>query len=169
MGVNGRRDSRRTGDQTSQKTYLHIGRVDELLQQRQRGAHEMKGRRGLASAEVGQSPRGVADRRQPGMFRESAAHLQEGLHGPLLEDVVAAAHAVAGHIAQRPGGLLAHILVGGAQQLHEDGHGAGLDDVLRVLGRARGDVGQGPGGLKLKRLNDQGRCGEIIAEEGEKR
>ena len=46
----------------------------------------------------------------------------------LINDIVSAAGRVAGDVAQRPDGLLLHVLVRGPQELHEDGDGAGVDN-----------------------------------------
>lgn len=106
-------------------------------------------RLGLASAQVGDGPGGVADHAEFGVVFEDGQHRRDAA---CCDDGVAEQGGVAGDVAQRPDGLLAHVGVGGGKQSDELGDGSMVDDVLRVLGGAGGDVGQGPGGLELKGL-----------------
>ena len=80
--------------------------------------------------------------------------VEEGRKGVQRQDQVSALHRVTRHVSESPGGLLAHVLVLGHEQLDEDGHGAGLDHVLGVVGGTRSDVGEGPSSLELQSLCD---------------
>jgi hypothetical protein len=101
---------------------------------------------GLATAEVAQSPSGVAE------HAELAAVTKKGdqrLEGTTLQDKISALWAVTSNVTKGPYGLLADIGFGALKQLDKDGHGAGVDDDLCLLGGTRGNVGQGPGSLEL--------------------
>lgn len=104
------------------------------------------GLRGLATAEVAQSPGSVAEHAELTAVTKQG---DQGLESAALEDKVSALRAVTGNVTKGPDGLLAHIGLGALEQLDKDGHGAGVDDNLCLLGGTRGDVGQGPGSLKL--------------------
>ncbi len=52
--------------------------------------------------------------------------------------------AVASDIAQRPHGLLAHVIAGRTEKTHKKGDATGVNDLPGVDGRARRNVGQGP-------------------------
>lgn len=101
---------------------------------------------GLSTAEVAQSPGGVAE------HAELAAVTKEGdqrLEGAALQDKVSALRAVTSNVTEGPDSLLADIGLGALEQLDKDGDGAGVNDDLCLLGRTRGNVGQCPGSLKL--------------------
>lgn len=66
------------------------------------------------------------------------------------DDIVPELRPVADDVAQRPDGLLAHVLVRRVEQLEKQRDRVGLDDGLRLGGRSRGDVGQGPGRFELQ-------------------
>ena len=128
--------------------HLFVVGVEELREGGQyllQDAHRR--RRILVAAQVGQGPRDVA---QEGVGRVGVDEREERLDDAALDDQVAELGAVAGDVAQRPHGLLAHVRVGRREELHEGGHGARLDHVTRLGRRARGDVGERPGGLELQ-------------------
>ena len=102
--------------------------------------------RGLATAEVAESPGGVS---QHAKLPAIAKQLEERAKGTLLEHKVTTGWAVASDITQRPDGLLANIWLMAAEKLHKDWDGASFDDHLCLFSRAGGDVRQRPSGFKL--------------------
>ena len=67
----------------------------------------------------------------------------------MRQDKVAALGRVTSDVTKRPHGLLAHVVVGGVQEVAEARNGATLEDEASLLGRARGNVGQRPCSLEL--------------------
>ena len=87
----------------------------------------------LAAAEVGERPRRVAQHRH---LRVRVELLEQRLERAVRQHEVAALGRVAGDVAERPDGLLAHVVVRAEQQLDEDRHRPVGDDDARVLRRA---------------------------------
>ena len=102
--------------------------------------------RRLASAEVAQSPSGVAKHAELVVLAEE---VKEWPESTLLEDIITARRAVAGNVTQSPNRLLAHVRDRRRQELDEFRDGLGVDDHLSVVGRTGGDVSHGPCSLKL--------------------
>jgi hypothetical protein len=106
------------------------------------------GLRGLATAEVAQSPGRVTEHAELAAIAEE---VKERLQGTTAEDVVAAMRAVTGNVAEGPDGLFPHIGLRASEKLDEDGDSAGLDNNLCLGGGAGGNVGQSPGSLELNK------------------
>lgn len=73
-----------------------------LSERREGLAHDVELGLGLAAAEVGEGPRGVAEH---GELRVDVQLREEGAHGVVAQHQVAALRRVAGDVAQRPHGL----------------------------------------------------------------
>ena len=127
---------------------LLVGTEDELCEGGQTGLDHIEVGLGLATAEVGQGPGGIA---KHGQFGVLVKLLKEGLHGPGLKDEVTAGRAVTGDVAEGPNGLFPNVVVGRHEKTDEDGDSTDLNDDLGMIGRAGCNVGKGPGGLELKR------------------
>lgn len=104
------------------------------------------GLRSLATAEVAESPGGIAKHAKLAAITEQ---VEQGLEGTTAQDEVTAVGAVTSNVTERPDGLLANIGLRATQQLDEDGDSTGLNDNLGLGGGAGGNVGQGPSGLEL--------------------
>lgn len=114
---------------------------------RGRSSHQLPvGLRGLAPAEIAQSPGGVAEHADLVVFAEKG---QQGTESTLLENVVPALRAVTSDVAQSPDSLFPDIEDWGREQLDKFGDSLGADNDLSVLSGARGDVGERPRGLEL--------------------
>lgn len=100
----------------------------------------------LATAEVAESPGGIAEHAE---LATIADQLQKRAESTGSEDVVTALWAVTGNVTKSPHGLLADIGLGTAQELDENRDSASFNDNLGLLGRTGGNVGQGPRSLKL--------------------
>jgi hypothetical protein len=111
------------------------------------GTHQREARRGLAAAEVGEGPDGVAHHRD---LWSTLDQLQDRLERARHQHHVAQLRTVARNVAERPDRLLAHVLGGVAEEADEGGDAVGLDDALGLLRRARRDVGQAPLRLELQ-------------------
>mmetsp|Transcript_45701 Transcript_45701/g.148556 ORF Transcript_45701/g.148556 Transcript_45701/m.148556 type:complete len:391 (-) Transcript_45701:305-1477(-) len=120
---------------------------DELREDGERADDVRPLRLGFAAAQVGERPRRVAQHRHLGRGLQL---LEQRLQRALREHQVAALGRVTRDVAERPDGLLPHVVVGRHQELHKDGHRPVGDHHPRVLRRARRDVGQRPRALKLQ-------------------
>mmetsp|Transcript_115139 Transcript_115139/g.365826 ORF Transcript_115139/g.365826 Transcript_115139/m.365826 type:complete len:583 (+) Transcript_115139:81-1829(+) len=127
--------------------HLDIARGKQVRKRLQRRRDPLEGRRGLAAAEVGQRPSGVAHQRNT---RGLSDQPHDGVQSAALKHQVAEVRTIACDVPEGPDGLLAHILVRRLQQLHEEGQGALLHDHAGLVRGARGDVRKHPGGLELK-------------------
>lgn len=104
------------------------------------------GLRRLATAEVAESPRGIAKHAQlPAIVDQ----VEKGTEGTGVQHEVTALRAVTSNVTESPDGLLTDIGLGAAQKLAEDRHSTSFDDHLSLLGRSGGNVGQSPGGFEL--------------------
>ncbi len=77
----------------------------------------------LATAEVAESPCGVAEHALLVVFAEKS---DQGAHGTGLEDVVAALGAVTGNVTESPNSLLTDVEDGRRKELDEDGNSTSL-------------------------------------------
>ena len=106
----------------------------------------------LSTAEVAQSPCGIAEHAQLPAITDQIHQRTEGIG---TQHKVTALGAVTSNVTQRPDRLFPDIRLGAAEKLDEDRHSTGFDDNLCLLSRSGGNVGQGPSSLKL----NQGMCG----------
>jgi hypothetical protein len=126
---------------------LVIEHVNELGKDGQSGGNSVPVRLGgLATAEVAESPCGVAEHAQLAAIVDE---VQEGAKSTGTENEITAVRAVTSNVTKGPDGLLTDIGLGAAKKLNENGDGTGLDNNLGLLGGTGCNVGQGPGRLKL--------------------
>ena len=128
--------------------HVNVLVVEESGEHGQRRLHfaELDGRI-LAATQIGQAPDGVARHRQPTRLGQDDEQRRQNA---VVEHELATLRTVAGYVAERPHGLLLHVLVRRAEQLDEYGQRTGLDHAARLQRVARGDVGERPGGLELQ-------------------
>lgn len=110
---------------------LVVKRVHELSENGERRSDGVPVRlRGLAAAEVAESPGGVPKHAElPAVTKKADKRCE----GTLSENIVPAVRAVTSNVTKSPNGLLPDVRLGAAEQLNEDRHGAGLDDDLGLL------------------------------------
>lgn len=104
------------------------------------------GLRGLATAEVAESPGSVSEHAE---FPAVAKKGQQRAQSTAAQDVITALRAITSNIAESPDSLLTDIRLGASEKLDENGNSTGLNDNLGLSGRARSNVGKGPSGLEL--------------------
>lgn len=102
--------------------------------------------RGLAPAEVAESPGGIAEHAQ---LAAVSQEVEQGLEGATAQDVVTACGAIAGNVSKSPDGLLPDIGFRACKKLDKDGDSTGLDNDLSLCGTAGRNVCESPGSLKL--------------------
>lgn len=129
---------------------LLVAEHQQLRERRHRLRHVRHRWLRLATHQVGESPHSVAQRAHLPHRRGRLDELEHDSCGVVGEDEVAHRRAVAGDVADRPHGLLAHVDVGRRHEGDKGGHAAIGDDSLALGRRARGDVGQAPRGLELE-------------------
>mmetsp|Transcript_26984 Transcript_26984/g.59221 ORF Transcript_26984/g.59221 Transcript_26984/m.59221 type:complete len:248 (-) Transcript_26984:251-994(-) len=127
--------------------HLYVWRVTEVLQGAEGRRHPLEGRRRLSAAEVRQGPCRVPHH---GRLVRLLEHCHDWVQASALQNQVPEVGRVAGDVAQRPDGLLPHVVARRLQQLHEDGQSSMLNDDPCLLCRARGDVREYPRCLKLQ-------------------
>ena len=99
--------------------HLVVHGEDELAEARDRLLHRVEVGRRLAAAEVGERPRRVPQQGELGVGGEEVDDGRHAVGG--VEHGVAECRGVAGDVAERPDGLLADVLVRGAEELDELG------------------------------------------------
>lgn len=118
------------------ETDLNIGREQKTRQQRQRRLHNLEIRGGLASAEVGKSPGHITNGRDATLLAKRRADLQQGRESTKMQNKISALNGITGHVAQRPCGLFANILIGRHEKTNEDRNRASVNHKTSVLRRS---------------------------------
>mmetsp|Transcript_2217 Transcript_2217/g.5119 ORF Transcript_2217/g.5119 Transcript_2217/m.5119 type:complete len:238 (-) Transcript_2217:536-1249(-) len=126
---------------------IHVLVVHEKCESLKRRPDGLKVRCRAASAEVRQSPGGIAEHAQLSSVVDLSQKSREGI---AVENLLAALVAVTSNVTEGPDGLLADILLGRGEKTHKDRDGASLDHNLGLFGSTTGNVGKSPGGLKLQ-------------------
>lgn len=102
----------------------------------------------LATAEVAQGPRSVAEHAKLTAVSEK---VKKRLESTTAEDIVTAMRAVTSDVTESPDSLFPDIGLGASKKLDKDGDSTGLNDDLGLGGGAGGDIGQGPSSLELNK------------------
>ena len=129
-------------------THVNIAVMDKHVKRRQNllyGLH--RGWRILVATQVHHDPGHIP---QEGDGYLGINEAQQRLHHPQIDDIIPQHRSIPDNVAQRPHGLLAHILMRAAQQTEKEGNSIGLDHLLGLRRSARRDVGEGPRGLELQ-------------------
>ena len=110
---------------------LLVIRVDERRKGGERGLDEIKGRLGLATAQVGQRPDSVAQHRDP--RRVGVQQVQERHQHTVAQHLVTHLDRVASNVSHRQHGLLAHVVARRVEQQRHLGHDARFHADCNVL------------------------------------
>ena len=137
------------------KSPAHIGQnfvirsVQESAQHADGGGQVVEARGRLTTAEVGKSPRAVAEHSNLVGVGET---VKKRLEGSSLEDLVTEVSTVTSNVTQSPSSLFAKVVAWGSEEVNKRRNGPSIHNKFSLFGGSRGDVSQHPSSFELKLL-----------------